>query len=99
MAKRKRFTLKQLGTGVSPKISGELSELAWALNRPIADMIREMIENDLPLFKDRHRQAIRDENPPNPRKPLIAWICRLSDLTDTDGEFSEHNFVTLTKGD
>ncbi len=60
MAKRKRFTLKQLGTGVSPKISGELSELAWALNRPIADMIREMIENDLPRFKDRHRQAIRD---------------------------------------
>lgn len=60
MAKRKRFTLKQLGTGVSPKIHGELSEISWALNRPIADMIREMIESDLPRFKDRHRNAIRD---------------------------------------
>ena len=60
MAKRKRFTLKQLGTAVSPKIHGELSELSWTLNRPIADMIREMVENDLPRFKDRHRQAIRD---------------------------------------
>ena len=60
MAKRKRFTLKQLGTAVTPKIHGELSDLCWALNRPIADIIREMIESDLSRFKDRHRQAIRD---------------------------------------
>ena len=60
MAKRKRFTLKQLSTCVSPKIHGDLSEMAWALNRPVSEIIREMIESDLPRFKDRHRNAIRD---------------------------------------
>ena len=57
---RKRFTLKSLNTAVSPKIHGELSEMAWALNQPISAIIREMVESDLPRFKDRHRQAIRE---------------------------------------
>ena len=60
MANRKRFTLKQISVAIPPKIHGELSELSWALNRPIAEIIREMVENDLPRFKDRHRLAIRE---------------------------------------
>ena len=60
MNARKRFRLKQLSTAVPPKIHRDLSECAWALNRSISEMIREMIESDLPRFKDRHRKAISD---------------------------------------
>ena len=60
MAKRKRFPIRPISIGITTKQHGELSELCWALDRGIADVIREMIENDLPRFKDRHRNAIRD---------------------------------------
>ena len=60
MPRRVRFKLKQLSTCVPPKIHRDLSDISWALNRPISEMIREMIENDLPRFKDRHRKAIAD---------------------------------------
>lgn len=60
MAKRKRFTLKQLSTCVPPKVYGELSDMSWALNRPVSEIIREMVESDMPRFKDRHRKAISE---------------------------------------
>lgn len=65
MTKRKRFTLKQTTTALHPKVYGELSDLRSALNRSYSDIIREMVENDLPRFKDRHRQSIRDGRKPD----------------------------------
>lgn len=56
----KRKTLIQVGSSLNQKIHRELSEMCWALDRTMSDVLREMIENDLPRFKDRHRQAIRD---------------------------------------
>ena len=58
--KRMKNPLKVIGVGITPKIHRELSELCWALERPISDIAREMIENDIARFKDRHRQAIRE---------------------------------------
>ena len=62
MANRRRNPLKVIGVGIPPKVHRELSELCWAIDRPISEIIREMVENDLPRFKDRHRQAIREGN-------------------------------------
>ena len=60
MARKKRNPLKPISIAITPTQHRELSKICWALDRGIADLIREMVENDLPRFKDRHRQAIRD---------------------------------------
>ena len=59
MANKKRNPLKVIGVGISPQLHLELADLCWALDRPVSEIAREMIENDLSRFKDRHRDAIR----------------------------------------
>lgn len=60
MAKRKRHPLKPLTFNATTKTHRELSDIAWALDRPVSEIIREMVDSDLPRFKDRHRKAISD---------------------------------------
>lgn len=57
--KKLKNPLKVIGVGITPKIHNELAEISWALDRPISEIAREMVENDLSRFKDRHRDAIR----------------------------------------
>lgn len=45
---------------IEPELHFELAEVAWALDKNIGEIIREMVHNDLPKFKNRHRQAIRE---------------------------------------
>lgn len=60
MRRKKRTIFRPLSIAVSPQLHRELSELCWALDRSVSDIAREMMTNDLPRFKDRHRTAIRD---------------------------------------
>ena len=60
MARRKRNSMTAIGVSLDPKTIRELSELSDALDRSVSEIVREMILSDMPRFKDRHRQAIRE---------------------------------------
>lgn len=57
---KQRNKLKSIHVTITPQMHGKLSELCWALDRPISNIIREMLDSDFPRFKDRHRKAISD---------------------------------------
>ena len=58
--RKKRTKLKNISVMIDTSTHGVLSELCWALDKSVSEIIREMIHNDLPRFKDRHRKAISD---------------------------------------
>ena len=60
MVRRKRNNLTAIGVSLDLATLRDLSELSHALDRGVSEIAREMILNDLPRFKDKHRRELRD---------------------------------------
>lgn len=60
MARRKRSRMEAIGVSLEPKTIRELIRLSETLDWSVSEIAREMIVNDLPRFKDRHRIELRE---------------------------------------
>ena len=60
VARRKRNKMNAIGVSLHPKTIRELSTLSDVLDMGVSEIAREMILNDLPRFKERHRQELKE---------------------------------------